>query len=156
SAVTALFDGDHLARVAATDVPGSGALTAWVTYVLEASGPHIAKRKGKKEDEEGPSAALSVRSIGAGGAAGKTVQISKKAVSEGGVALAPAPPARDGKKPEIALAWVARERGEAQVFVTKLGPDGEKLAQKGVTVVSRKRKGMPPTEAADVAIAYAG
>src|SRR5262249_29830195 len=29
-------------------------------------------------------------------------------------------------------------------------------AQKGVTVVARKKKGAPPSEAADVAIAYAG
>jgi hypothetical protein len=76
-------------------------------------------------------------------------------VSIGGIALAPAP-AQGGKKPETALAWVARVRGEPQVFVTKLGPDGEKLAEKGVTVVTRKKKGVPTTEASDVAIAYAG
>ena len=154
SSVTALFDGDHLARVAATEVPGGGSLVAWVTYVLEASTAPGGKRRAKSDDD-GPSATLTVRPLGADGTAGKPVVLSKKAVSEGGVAFAPAPP-RDGKKAEIAVAWVARERGEPQVFVTKIGPDGEKLAQKAVTVVGRKKKGKAVSEAADVAIAYAG
>ncbi len=52
---------------------------------------------------------------------------------------------------------MAHERGEPQVFVTKVGPDGEKLAQKGVTTVSRKKaKKSDGSDAADVAIAYAG
>jgi hypothetical protein len=155
SSVTALFDGDHLAKVTAADLPGGGALSAWVTYVLEARGGGRAGKKAKPA-EDGQSATLSVRPIGADGAPGKAVTISQKAVSIGGVALATAP--AQGKKVETAVAWVARERGEPQVFVTKVGPDGEKLAQKGVTVVSRKaqKKGALPSECSDVAIAYAG
>jgi len=152
ASVTALFDGEHLARVAATELPGDGSLVAWVTFVLEAGG-NTGKKKAKKE-EEAPSALLAVRPIGEGGAPGKPIIVSKKAVSEGGVALASAP-AREGKKAEAALAWVARERGEPQVFVTTLGPGGEKVAQKGVTVINR-RKGKSVSEASDVAIAYAG
>jgi hypothetical protein len=153
--VTALFDGDHLAKVAAADVPGTGSLVAWVTYVLGATGPVLeAGKKKVPRAEDASAASLMVRAVGEGGALGKPLTLSKKAVSEGGVALAVAP-GREGKKPETALAWVARERGESQVFVTKLGPDGEKLAQKGVTVVSRK-KGKTASEASDVAIAYAG
>src|SRR5262249_38681630 len=128
TSVTALFDGDHLAKVASADLGGGDAMVAWVTYFLDATG---VKRKGKKEkepNEDGPAATLGVRPI-VGGAPGKAVTISKKAISIGGVALAPAP-GKDGKKPETALAWVARERGEPQVFVTKLGADGEKTAQK--------------------------
>src|SRR5262249_30881827 len=34
TSVTALFDGDPLARIAAADLPG-GSLVAWVSYVLE-------------------------------------------------------------------------------------------------------------------------
>jgi hypothetical protein len=151
--VTALFDGDHLAKVAAAELPGGGALSAWVTYVLEASGPRGGKR-GKGGGEEGETATLMVRPLAADGAPGKPVTITNKAVSIGGVALAPAP--AGGKKQETAVAWVARVRGEPQVFVTKLGPDGEKLGEKGVTVISRKKKNAPPSEASDVAIAYAG
>lgn len=154
SSVTALYDGDHLSKVAAAEVPGSGSLVGWVTYVLETAGVPVGKKKAKPK-EDGASATLSVRPIGADGAARKAVTISNKAISIGGLSLAPAP-ARDGKKAEIALGWVARERGEPQVFVTKLGPDGEKLAQRGVTVIPRKKGKAPMTEASDVAIAYAG
>ncbi len=154
TSVTAIFDGDHLARVAAAELPGGGTLAAWVTFVIEMSNT-VAGGGGKKrvKQEEVATATLMVRGLGEGGAPGKTLTLSKKAVSEGGVALAAAP-GRDGKKPETALAWVARERDEPQVFVTKLGPDGEKLAQKGVTVIARK--GKQASEVADVAIAYAG
>jgi hypothetical protein len=48
------------------------------------------------------------------------------------------------------------ERGEPQVVVTRLGPEGEKLAQRGVTSIARKKKGGVGSEASDVAIAYAG
>ncbi|MFT3766562.1 MAG: hypothetical protein QM820_13765 [Minicystis sp.] len=156
TSVNALFDGDHLAKVTAADVPGGGSLAAWVTYVIEAAGGARGKRA-KPAAEEGQAATLGVRSINADGTPGKPVVISNKAVSIGGVALAPAP-AAEGKKPETVAAWVARVRGEPQVFVTKLGPDGEKLAEKGVTVIARKgkKKGAPTTEASDVAVAYAG
>jgi hypothetical protein len=153
TSVTALFDGDQLARVAAAELPGGGSLVAWVSYTVELAAGPPSKKKAKKEEVEVPTATLAVRSIGEGGVPGKLVTISKKAVSEGGIALAPAP-AKEGKKAEAALAWVARERGEAQVFVAKLGPDGEKLAQRGVTTIARK-KGKTTSEAADVALAYA-
>lgn len=153
--VTALFDGDQLAKVAGADLPGGGSLAAWVTYVLEARGKRGPKGKAAPKEEEGQSASLGVRALGANGALGKTTLVTTKAVSVGGIALAPAP-AKGDKKVETALAWVARVRGEPQVFVTKLGPDGEKLAEKGVTTVGRKKKGTPTTEATDVAIAYAG
>jgi hypothetical protein len=152
--VTALFDGDHLARIAATELGGNRSLVAWVTFVIEASlGPGTGKHKPKRE-EEPASAVLTVRPILENGAPGKPVAVAKKAVSEGGVALAAAP-TKDGKKPEAALAWVQRERGESQVYVTRLGPDGESLGQRGVTTVARK-KGKTTSEASDVAIAYAG
>lgn len=153
SSVTALFDGDHLAKVTAAELPNKSSLAAWVTYVLESAGGGKGKRGKAPPKEDGQAATLGVRPISAEGVPGKPVIITNKAVSIGGLALAPAP---GGKKTETALAWVARVRGEPQVFVTKLGPDGEKLAEKGVTVVTRKAKGKPTTEASDVAIAYAG
>jgi hypothetical protein len=155
--VTALFDGDHLARVAATDLPGGGALAAWVTYVLESRASIGGAKKGKAppRDEESPGATLGVRAIGANGAPGKLLTIATNALSIGGVALAPSP-APEGKKPETALAWVTSGHGEPQVMLTKLGPDGDKLAQRGLTTVGRKKKGAPSTDASDVAVAYAG
>jgi hypothetical protein len=153
SSITALFDGDHLARISATELPGGRSLVAWVTYVMEAKIGPGKKAKGKREDEV--TATITVRPIGQDSVPGKPVAISKKAVSEGGVALAAAPAPNDGKKAEAALAWVARERGESQVFVTRIGPDGESLGQRGVTVINRK-KGKTTSDATDVAIAYAG
>src|SRR6185437_886327 len=97
TSVAALFDGDHLARVAAADLPGGGALTAWVTFVIELSDGN----GGKRARDAVPTAMLMVRPIDGSGAPGKPITLSKKAVSEGGVALAVAP-AREGKKPETA------------------------------------------------------
>jgi len=150
--ITALFDGDHLSKVAAADLPGGGAMAAWVTYYLEGANNRGAAG-GKKAKDEGPFATLGVRPIGADGAPGKTVIVSRKALSIGGVALAPS----SGEKPvETAVAWVAREKGESHVFVTKIGAAGEKLAQKGVTVIARKKGKGPMSEASDVAIASDG
>ena len=79
--------------------------------------------------------------------------LSRKALSIGGVALAPV---AGDKQAETAVAWVAREKGESQVFVTKVSASGEKLAQKGVTVIARKKGKGPMSEASDVAIAADG
>lgn len=161
--VSALFDGDHLAKVAAADLPGAGSLAAWVTYYLEGAG-NGRKKASQANAEEGPFATLGVRPIGADGAPGKTSILSRKALSIGGLAIAPVredagAPAKkpEAKKPEAVLAWVARERGEPQVFVTRVGADGAKIAQKGVTVIARKKppKGVP-SEASDVAIVDSG
>jgi hypothetical protein len=148
--ITALFDGDHLAKVAAADLPGGGAMSAWVTYYLEGSNNLSGKNKAR---DEGPFATLGIRPIGADGAPGKTVILSRKALSIGGVALSPV---AGEKQAETAVAWVAREKGESQVFVTKVGADGTKLAQKGVTVIARKKGKGPMSEASDVAIAPDG
>lgn len=130
-------------------------MVAWVTYHLEAP---EGEPKGKGDE---PLATLGVTPIGSSGEAGKAVILSKRAVSIGGVAVAAAPAPKDAKdakakSDEAALAWVAREKsGEAQVFVTKVGPSGEKLAQKKLTVVPRKKREGVPSESSDVAIAYA-
>jgi hypothetical protein len=150
--ITALFDGDHLAKVAAADLPGGGSMAAWVTYYLEGASNQAANGK-KKAKDEGPFATLGVRPIGANGTPGKTLILSRKALSIGGVALAPV---AGDKQAETAVAWVAREKGESQVFVTKVSANGEKLAQKGVTVIARKKGKGPMSEASDVAIAADG
>src|SRR5262249_38386427 len=62
---------------------------------------------------------------------------------------------KKNEKPETALVWVARERGEAQLHAARLGPEGEKIAEKPITTVARK-KGKLQSDAADVALAWAG
>lgn len=150
STVTALYEGAHLSRVTASSTEGGASLAAWITYVLE--GPAEEGAKGKADDT--PGATLGLRPISSQGAPGKTVILSRKALSIGGVSLASAPPPSAGKPVETAVAWVARERGEAQVFVTKVGGDGQKIAQQKLTVVPRKKRDGIMNECSDVAIAY--
>jgi len=143
--LSALYDGDHLARVASTDVPGGGSLAAWITYFIESNEP----AKGAKKDET--FATVAVRSVSAQGAAGKTQILSRRGLPIGGVAVASAL----GGKNESALVWVSRDKTEAQVQIAKLGPEGDKLATKALTTVSRKpSKNGVPSEVSDVAVAY--
>jgi hypothetical protein len=160
--LTALFDGDHIARVAAADLgKGKGSLVAWVTYFLDGSSGDGSPKKGKSDEALG--ATLGIRPIGADGVPGKTQILSKRAQSIGGVAMATAPARAPengakgpGKPAETAVAWVAREKGESQVYLTKIGADGAKIAQKKLTIVIRKKKEDIVNEVSDVAIAYAG
>jgi len=163
TAVRALYSGDHIAEVTAADLGGGRALAAWVTYYLEGS-DSAAKAK-----EQG--ATLAVRAVavpqpagaspdkpaspsgpGGPGGLGKLTVISQRASSFGGVALASTP----GDKPESVLAWVAREKGESQLYATKIDAAGEKGAQKKVTVVPRRARPGLPNEPTDVAIAHDG
>src|SRR6185295_18355025 len=111
----ALFAGDHVAKVAATELAGGGRLAAWVTYHVD--GGQAAR--GKPEAEDAPAARLEVRPVSTGSpslaSVGKPVLVSQKALSSGGVSLAVSPPSVS-KAPEAVLAWVAKERGESQVF----------------------------------------
>ena len=148
TSVTALFDGEHLADVAAETLSdGTTSMVAWVTYYLEGASGDGTPKKGKK-GEEPFAATLGIRAI-AGGSPGKITILSRRALSLGGVAIAPAP----GDKKESGVAWAAREQGAPQVFVTKIGADGAKLAQKGLTVVPRKPQNGIANEVSDVAIA---
>ena len=74
----------------------------------------------------------------------------QRAISAGGVALAPLP-----GKGEAVLGWVASDDGIPQVFATKLDAAGKKLAQKKVTLVDRGKKGKPTSEVAGVDVAFA-
>ncbi|WP_437577023.1 hypothetical protein [Sorangium sp. So ce887] len=155
TAVRALAEGDHLARVAAAELDGGAALVAWVTYFVE--GASDAAPRGQDL-----SATLAVRAASPGGL-GKLNVLTQKASSLGGVAIATAPPppadpkGKGGASPgESVIAWVARERGETQVYVTRVDATGAKLAQKKLTTAPRKKQGGAASEASDVAIAYDG
>jgi hypothetical protein len=147
TAVTSIYDGDHLAKVASTELAGGTTLAAWVTYYIEsndASG-------GKPSKKSDPLATVGVRTISPNGSLGKTQIVSDRAVSIGGVALAHTP-----NLDEAAMVWVSRDKSDTQVQIAKVGTDTSKIIQKPLTTVKRKAaKGEVPNEASDVAIAYA-
>jgi hypothetical protein len=144
--VTSIYDGDKLSHVASVET-ATGALTGWLTYVLGEGDPGMTQGK-----DEPPGAVLSLRSVTRAGALGEPVEISKRAVSVGRLAMSTATTG----KPETAVAWVGRSKDGPQVFVTKVDADGKKLAQKAVTVIARKGRAGPSSQVSDVAIAYDG
>ncbi|WP_437326383.1 hypothetical protein [Sorangium sp. So ce381] len=154
TAVRALAEGDPIAKVAAVELDGGAALSAWVTYFVE--GASDAAPRGQDV-----SATLAVRAASPGGL-GKLNVLSQKASSLGGVAIAAAPPlpadakGKGAVQGESVIAWVARERGETQVYLTKVDATGAKVAQKKLTTAPRKKQGGAASEASDVAIAYDG
>lgn len=147
TAVTSIYDGEHLAKVASTELAGGMKLAAWVTYFVESNEASAGKPSKKVE----PLASIGVRTIGPNGALGKTQIVSDRAVSIGGVALAHTP-----NKDEAAMVWVSRDKTDTQVQIAKIDADSAKITQKPLTTVKRKAaKGEVPSEASDVAIAYA-
>jgi hypothetical protein len=155
----------HLSEVAAARV-ADRTLLGWVTYFVEPPeaprvrppapkappGASAAPAGGKPAapaipgDPNKPWAAnLSVLSLEPSGkAAAEPTIVSVRALSAGGVAIAPgAPGAADA-----AVAWVARDAGDPQVFVTRLSSSAKREAQ----VMLTRAKG----DAADTAIAWAG
>ncbi len=83
-------------------------------------------------------AVVGVTPVDARGGFQKTATLSVRAFSPGGVAIAPAD---DG----AIVAWVAKDEGDPQVFLTRVGADGRRKAQAMWT----REKG----EATDVALA---
>lgn len=145
SSIRSVYDGARLARAAATALPGGeGTLVGWLTYVLDED---QAANPGKTSDDE---ALLGVRLIDKSGALGQVTTISRKAHVVGGMAMASV---AGPKGSETTLAWVARDKGKAQVYVTALDAAGQKTAQKALTVVARKPKNDIENEASDVALA---
>ncbi len=146
-AVSSIYDGEHLAKVASTELSGGTTVAAWVTYFIEST--DIARANPSKKGE--PLAVVGVRTVSPSGTLGKTQIVSNRAVSIGGVALAHTP-----NFDEAAMVWVSRDKTETQVQVAKFGTDLTKITQKPLTDVKRKAtKGEVPNEASDVAIAYA-
>jgi hypothetical protein len=129
-------EGDRIADLAGLAV-GDHMLLAWVTYYDEGSAA-ARRKKPARGGSRGPAAAdpgkqgasIVVRAIDREGEAlSQPKVISSKAVSFGGVALAQG----TGRKNDIALAWVGKDGGVGQVFVTKLSESGDKQAQKMIT-----------------------
>jgi hypothetical protein len=146
-----LMVGDQVAKVASVRLggPSPSTLTAWTTYFVDGTTEVEPAPKG----EPPYAATLAVRATHSDGTPGDTVVLSKRAKSEGGVAIAEAP----GKEMNDAvIAWVANEKGTAQVYVTRLDADGKKTAQKKLTTIERKKAADGVSGASDVAIAYVG
>ena len=131
-ALSALAEGERIADLAA--LPAADRyLLAWVTYFdggmpTAPSAPRAAGKKGApakptpKADVPGQKlgATVAVRALDLEGETlGDANVISVKAVSAGGVSLAPA-----ASQGEAALAWVGRDAGAGQVFVTRLSRKG--------------------------------
>lgn len=128
-------EAERLAATRAVRMPAenSRSLVAWLSYHLEGTTPTETPPRG----EPPYAATLALQTVDDDGAAGSPIVVSKRALSSGGVATAVLPGRERG---ELVLAWVASDKGAPQVFVTKLDPDGKKLAQKKVTLVERKSK----------------
>ena len=129
-------EGDRIADLAGLAV-GDRMLLAWVTYYDEGSAaarrknPARAGSRGAAAGDPGKQgASVVVRALDKEGEAlSQPKVISSKAVSFGGVALAQG----TGTKNDIALAWVGKDGGVGQVFVTRLSEAGDKQAQKMIT-----------------------
>jgi hypothetical protein len=151
----------HLSEMTAARV-ADNTLVGWVTYFVEPplQGPAPAKPPPAKGattpndpvaatlpgDPKKPTAAnLSVLALDPSGKAiAPPTVISVRAMSAGGVSIA----AGAANNKDACLAWVARDGGDPQVFVTRVTADGKRDGQQMLTRI----KG----DASDAAIAWAG
>src|SRR5260221_2328586 len=128
-------EGDRIADLSAV-ASGERMLLAWVTYFDEGS-VSMRKTKPARGAAKGPSAAdaakqgasVYVRALDKDAEALAPAKVvSSKAISIGGVALA-----RGADAGGAALAWVGKDAGLGQVFVTKITDAGDKQAQRMIT-----------------------
>ena len=134
SVLGALTEGERIADLAVLTEPDRF-LLAWVTY-FDGGGPLGAstRGRGKRGAATSPAqqrgATVAVRALDAEGEAlGSTNIISVKADSIGGVSLA----AGTSPQGDAGLAWVGKDAGVGQVFITRLSRTGEKQAQRMLT-----------------------
>jgi hypothetical protein len=141
-ALGAFAEGERIADLAVLP-QADRYLLAWVTY-FDGGAPSTSpqpRTAGKKAPApkttqkatppgQKPGATVAVRALDQEGETlGEAIVISVKGVSIGGVSLAPSASAGG----EAALAWVGKDAGISQVFVTRLSRNGEKQAQRMVT-----------------------
>jgi hypothetical protein len=134
--VTTLAQGEPFADVAVAGVD-DGALVAMLTSAVDDAT--------QRQRGESRGASLIVRPLDSKGApSGPPVTLTSRALTVGGVAIAPGGAPEDG----AAIAWVAREGGDPQVHVTRVDKRGRR--QNDVQLTTAKG------DASDVAIAWAG
>jgi hypothetical protein len=127
----------RLDAIAASDAPASVAAArldeatavAWVTDFDPATPFARTKEPAPDGKYEAPRALLWLRLLPDHGAAPDATVVSYRAASAGGVAVASAAPPGGG----TLLAWTGIDDRRPQVFVTLLGPDGKKVAQRMLT-----------------------
>lgn len=137
--LVSITDGQRLADLDAVPLSdGKGSLTAWVTY-------HVGLTS---SDDKADEALVGLRPVSANGTPGEMVELTKRALSVGGVDVAQT---RSKKGDVLGVAYVGRRDGAPQVKVTTVDRTGAKLRHKVVTTVKRKTSG-----ASDVAIAASG
>ncbi len=140
--VVTLASGLPYADLATTRL-GDSTLVASLTTAVEVVDDR--PRGGRARAAAAAAATVSVRPFdGDGRPAGPAVAITSRALPVGGVALAPGARVDDG----AALAWVARDEGDAQVHVAHLDRRGHRTNEVQLTT----SKG----DASDVALAWAG
>lgn len=124
----------------ATAAVGDRTYVATITSAVDAVLP---RRKHRASPEAG--ATVSVRAFDRDGLpTGPAASLTSRALSAGGVAVAPAGRVEDG----AAVAWVGRDGGDAQVHVARMDKRGHRANEVQLTTA----KG----DASDVAIAWAG
>ena len=140
---------EPIADLDAVKLADGRTLVAWVTHFMgERSAPGPAP----------PGAKLQLRFIGKDGTLGPIKQLSKRAISIGGVALValPEPKKQRGSKAVAVLGWAGPNAGSSQMFLTRIDGRGKKLKQKTVTMIRRRQKKSTPNEVSDVSLAADG
>jgi hypothetical protein len=131
----AFGEGDRIADLTAVRV-ADRILLAWITYSdptpLPVPAPKATRARGAAHAPPPPpskqGASVMVRALDkAAEPVGPPTVISAKAESVGGVALAA------NSREDVALAWVGKDGGVGQVFLTQLSATGEKLTQRMLT-----------------------
>jgi hypothetical protein len=141
-ALSALAEGERIADLAVLPTEGRY-LLAWVTY-FDGGGPSASPAPRAPSKKAAPpkapqkaaapgqklGATVAVRALDQEGETlGEFTVISVKGVSIGGVSLAPSASAQG----DAALAWVGKDAGVGQVFVTRISRTADKQAQRMIT-----------------------
>jgi len=144
-------EGERIADLAAVAVDDR-ILLAWVTYFDDGAASARRGRSAGRARAKAPASAeppnkgasVMVRLLDKNGDPfAQPYVISTKAVSIGGVAVAPS----SGTRHDVGLAWVGKDNGVGQVFVTRVSPAGEKTQR----MITRSKVGC-----SDVALTAAG
>ncbi|HVW25715.1 MAG TPA: hypothetical protein VHC69_10110 [Polyangiaceae bacterium] len=143
SRVEALAKTEPLVEIAAARTGGTTTV-GWLTYFDPATPFTRSKTPAPDGKYEPPRAVLRVRASTEKGPQPEPVALSYRADSPGGVAVVPGDPARG----TTLVVWVGIDNKIPQAFVTVVGPDGKKIAQKMIT---HAKMGV-----GDVAAAYTG
>jgi hypothetical protein len=138
--VVTLASGQPFADLATAPL-GDRTLVATITSAVDST---LGRRRHKRS-AEAAGATITVRPFDRDGLpAGPAASITTRAVSAGGIAAAAGGKPDDG----VAVAWVGRDAGDAQVHVTRIDQRGRRVNEVQLTTA----KG----DASDVAIAWAG